>query len=96
MGVMTITGVPLAIIFLHSVIILPPDVLRDSRVPRIEFFSILCCHYDSDGQSDHKESRYKQVMVKYGSRCYWYTSHPLIHCSLKPTPATSLLNPTAR
>lgn len=69
MGVMTVTGVPLAIIFLHPVIILPPNVPRDSRVLRIEFFSILGCHYDSDGQSDHKESRFKQVMVKYGSRC---------------------------
>lgn len=68
-GVMTITEVPLAIIFLHSVIILPPDVLRDSRVPRMEFFSILGCHYDSDGQSGHEESRYKPVMVKCGSRC---------------------------
>lgn len=64
-GVMTIPGVPLAIIFLYPITILQTDVLRDSRVPGIEFFSIHCCHYDSARQSGHGEARYsKQVMAK--------------------------------
>lgn len=66
MGVLTITGVPLAIISLHPIRNLHLDVLRDSRVPRIKFLSIHCCQYDSACQSGHKEARYKQVMARHG------------------------------
>ena len=65
-GVLTITGVLLAIISLCPKPDLHLDVLRDSRVPRIKFLSIHCYHYDSACLCGHKEARYKQVMARHG------------------------------
>ena len=71
-GVMTLSGVPLAVISLHLIPILHPHVLRDSRVPRMELFSTHCCYYDSACQSRHEEARTSRSQQDTEAGCWWF------------------------